>query len=265
MAETLRSMTDQIPEQDPPRSRKRFLLWIGLGIAALLLFAGGGLYFSFSQHPVIVKYREWVRFYSSRRELRRFLNEAGPFAPVVFIALQALQVVMAPIPGEATGFLGGLLFGTTLGFLYSSVGLTIGSALAFGLGRWLGLPLVRRLVSKEVYHRFDFLARTGGEIATLVLFLAPGFPKDILCFILGVSPMPFVIFLVITAFGRMPGTWLLSVQGAKVGSAHYQEFIVFLVIAAIACVLTYNYRERIYRWLHRQNELPPERDPGRPE
>jgi uncharacterized membrane protein YdjX (TVP38/TMEM64 family) len=255
-------MADEFPQQDPPRSRKRLLLWIGLVSAALALLAGGGLFLSLSQHPAIAKYRALVRASSSPKELRRLLKKTGPYAPIVFIALQALQVILAPIPGEATGFLGGLLFGTTLGFVYSSLGLTIGSALAFGLGRWLGLPLVRRFVPAEIYHKFDFLARTGGEIATLVLFLAPGFPKDILCFILGVSPMPFAIFLVITAFGRMPGTWLLSVQGAKVGSARYREFILFLVIAAVACVLTYNYRERIYQWMHRQHKPPSERDSG---
>jgi len=258
-------MTDEAPRQNPPRSRKRLFLWIGFAAATLLLLAGGGLYVSLSQNPAIAKVRELARFYSSRREMRRFLKAAGPYAPVVFIALQALQVVVAPIPGEATGFLGGFLFGTTLGFIYSSIGLTIGSALAFGLGRRFGVPLVRRLVSEGVYHKFDFLARTGGEIATLVLFLIPGFPKDVLCFILGVSPMPFVVFLVITTFGRMPGTWWLSLQGAKVGSAHYHEFMLFLVIAAVACVLAYNYRERIFQWMHRQHAAPSRQDPNPPE
>ncbi len=260
----LRSMADEAPQQNSPQCRKRLILWIGLAVAALLIFIGGGLYFSLSQNPAVVKYRGLVRVYSSRREMRRFLKAAGPYAPLVFVALQALQVVAAPIPGEATGFLGGLLFGTTAGFLYSSLGLTIGSALAFGLGRRFGMPLVRCLVSERLYHRFDFLARTGGELATLVLFLIPGFPKDVLCFILGMSPMPFVVFLVITTFGRMPGTWWLSVQGAKVGSAHYHEFLVFLVIAAVVCVLAYNYRERIYLWMHRRHEVSPRQDPDSP-
>jgi len=53
-------------------------------------------------------------------------------APVIFIGLQALQVVVvvAPIPGEVTGILGGYLFGEWLGFLYSTIGLTLGSVAA---------------------------------------------------------------------------------------------------------------------------------------
>lgn len=124
--------------------------------------------------------------------------------------------------------------------------------------------MVRRLISDAVYHKFDFVARTGGELVALVFFLIPGFPKDYLCLLLGVSPMPFGTFLVLTAFGRMPGTWLLSIQGAKVRGAHYLEFVIFLVIAATAAFLAYNYRETILAWLHKRHEERTGHDaPGR--
>jgi uncharacterized membrane protein YdjX (TVP38/TMEM64 family) len=213
-----------------------------------------GLFLYFSANPAVAKYRDLARFYSNRKEVKAFLNSFGPYAPIPFIVLQALQVVFAPVPGEATGFLGGYVFGTWLGFLYSTIGLTLGSAAAFGLGRWLGSHVVRRLISDAVYHKFDFVARTGGELVALVFFLIPGFPKDYLCLLLGVSPMPFGIFLIITTFGRMPGTWLLSIQGAKVRGAHYLEFVIFLALAAAAVLIAYNYREAILRWLHYHHE-----------
>jgi uncharacterized membrane protein YdjX (TVP38/TMEM64 family) len=242
------------PDAQPAlRSRNNAILWISLGVAGLLLLCLG-LYFLFSSHPIIVKYRDLARFYSSKREVKHFLTRFGPYAPVAFITLQALQVVLAPVPGEATGFLGGMLFGTWLSFIYSTIGLTLGSALAFGLGRWLGLPLVRRLVSDKVYHKFDFLARTGAELVALVFFLIPGFPKDYLCFILGVSPLPFRTFLALTTFGRMPGTWLLSVQGAKVGGGYYVEFVVFLTVAAVAAFLAYIFRDAVFEWVRRRHE-----------
>ena len=240
--------------ENPPAAcwRNNTVLWVCLGGVALILLSVG-VYFFFSSHPIIVRYRDLAQFYSSKREVRRFLARFGPYAPFVFITLQALQVVIAPIPGEATGFLGGMLFGTGLSFIYSTIGLTLGSALAFLLGRWLGLPVVRRLVSDEVYHKFDFLARTGGELVTLILFIIPGFPKDYLCFILGVSPLPFGTFLVLTTFGRMPGTWLLSVQGAKVGGGYYLEFVVFLTLAAAAAFLAFIFRGAIFEWMRRRH------------
>jgi uncharacterized membrane protein YdjX (TVP38/TMEM64 family) len=228
----------------------------------MALFVTASLYFYFSTHPSIVKYRDLVQFYSSKKEVGAFVNRFGAYAPLAFIVIQSLQVVLAPIPGEATGILGGYLFGTGLGFLYSTMGLTLGSILAFGLGRWLGLPLVRRLVSEKVYHRFDFISRTGGELVTLVCFLIPGFPKDYLCFLLGVSPLQFGVFLVICAFGRMPGTWLLSIQGAKVRNAQYTEFVIYLLVAAAAAVLAYIYRDAIFRWMHRRHETDAVKGPS---
>ncbi len=235
------------------RFSNRAILWIGLGAGATLLFIVASLYFCFSTHPVIVRYRALAQFYSSKREVARFVRHFGPYAPLAFIFVQSMQVVLAPIPGEATGILGGYLFGTGLGFLYSTIGLTLGSVMAFGLGRWLGLPLIHRLVSKEVYHKFDFVSRAGGELITLVCFLIPGFPKDYLCFLLGVSPLPFGMFLVISTFGRIPGTWLLSIQGAKVRSAPYTEFVIYLLVAAGAVVLAYIFRDDVFQWMRRRH------------
>lgn len=259
-------MGDSSTGSKSPRSGSRIALWACLGVVGSLCLAAG-LYLWFSADPMVAKYRELARFYSSRREVKAFLTSFGPYAPLPFIVLQSLQVVFAPIPGEATGFLGGYVFGTWLGFLYSSIGLTLGSTMAFGLGRWLGAHVVRRLVSDAVYHKFDFVARAGGEMVALLFFLIPGFPKDYLCFLLGVSPMPFGIFFVITTFGRMPGTWLLSIQGAKVRGAHYWEFVILLTLAATAALLAYIYREAIVAWLHRRHgertthEAPPKGDP----
>ncbi len=256
-------MAEASRQRDAGRSGKRILLWSGLGAAALLL-VGGTFYLCLSHNPLIVRYRELAQFYSSKRQVAAFISRFGSYGPLAFIVVQALQVVLAPIPGEATGILGGYLFGTGLGFLYSTAGLTLGSILAFGLGRWLGLPVIRRVVSEKVYHKFDFVSRTGGELVTLVCFLIPGFPKDYLCLLLGVSPMQFGMFLVISLFGRMPGTWLLSIQGAKVRSAQYMAFVIYLLVAAAAAVLAYIYREDVMRWMRRRHIGQARGRPARP-
>jgi uncharacterized membrane protein YdjX (TVP38/TMEM64 family) len=245
-------MEDSDVQPEGSRSINRIAFWACLGAVGTLCIASG-LFFWFSSNPIIAEYRELARFYSSKKAVSDFLKSYGPYAPFAFIVVQALQVVLAPIPGEATGILGGYLFGTWLGFFYSTIGLTLGSVMAFWLGRWLGLPIVRRVVSQEVYHRFDFISRAGGELVTLVCFLIPGFPKDYLCFLLGVSPLQFGMFFVISTFGRMPGTWLLSIQGAKVRNAQYLDFVIYLLVAAFAVVLAYIFREKIYGWMHRRH------------
>jgi hypothetical protein len=56
------------------------------------------------------------KVYSSKQRLRRFLVSYGPYSAAIFTLLQALQVVIAPIPGELTGVVGGYLYGNAFGF-----------------------------------------------------------------------------------------------------------------------------------------------------
>ena len=129
--------------------------------------------------------------------MRAYLQSWGPWAPLVFVVIQALQVVIAPIPGELTGIVGGFLFGTFRATIYSSLGLTLGSAIAFLAARVVGLPLVKLVVRQETLDKFHFLTESRGTIVTLILFMIPGFPKDTLSYLLGLSPMVFLNFFVI--------------------------------------------------------------------
>ena len=120
-----------------------------------------------------------------KRFLKQTLREWGILAPVIFVALQALQVIIAPIPGEVTGILGGFLFGEWLGLLYSTVGLTLGSVAAFGVGRWLGAHYVRTLVSQETWDKMGFIVEAEGAILCFIIYLIPGLPKDMVCYLFG--------------------------------------------------------------------------------
>lgn len=53
-----------------------------------------------------------VRLYRDKHFLKDTVASWGWLAPLVFIVIQALQVVLSPIPGEITGPVGGALFGT---------------------------------------------------------------------------------------------------------------------------------------------------------
>src|SRR5262245_44165328 len=112
-----------------------------------------------------------VRLYLDKHFLKETLREWGILAPVFFMLLQALQVIVSPIPGEATGFLGGYLFGEWLGLFYSTIGLTIGSVVAFAIGRWLGAHYVRNLVKKETWDKLGFIVEAEGVILCFMIFL----------------------------------------------------------------------------------------------
>ena len=98
-----------------------------------------------------------VRLYRDKQFLKETVRSWGWMAPLVFILIQALQVVIAPIPGEVTGPVGGALFGTTWGLVYSTIGLTIGTLICFGLGRAWGEPIVRPWLSEHHWNRMNFI------------------------------------------------------------------------------------------------------------
>jgi len=194
-------------------------------------------------------FRDLIRFFSSRTRVSAFVSSFGPLAPLAFMGIQFLQVLFAPIPGELTGFIGGYLFGTGAGFIYSTIGLTLGSWVAFLIARRLGFSFVRRFVAKDIMDKFDYLMEHQGAFFSFIFFIVPGLPKDYFCYLLGLSPMHVLTFLVVSTIGRIPGTLLLSMQGEAVRSEDYRAFFVVLGLGLLALVFTLIYRDRIQHWL----------------
>ena len=187
-------------------------------------------------------------FISDREKIKSFVHGFGDGAPVIFITIQVLQVVFAPVPGEATGFIGGYLFGTLPGFIYSSIGLAAGSWINLMLGRFLGRKCAVKLVPARKLERFDSLFEGRSIFVIFIFFLFPGFPKDYLCIFLGFSNLPLKFMFILSAVGRMPGTLLLSLQGAALFERSYTLFAIVLALCAAAAGVTWYYREKVYQW-----------------
>ncbi len=186
---------------------------------------------------------------SDREMLRNFVQKTGRLGPLIFIVIQAMQVIIAAIPGEATGFVGGFIFGLWKGFFYSSIGLVIGSLAAFWLARYFKEIIRERLSSTTWYNKLENHVEHGGLFIIFILFLLPGFPKDILCYVIGLSRLPWQVFAVMTGVGRMPGTFLLSMQGSYMYNKNYTGLIILLFFTALIFFVTMRYKERIYQWI----------------
>jgi len=186
-------------------------------------------------------------FFVSRKKLIHFVNSFGPLSVLIFIGLQVLQVIVAPIPGEVNGFIGGYLYGPFLGTLYSTIGLTIGSWLAFVLARWLGLPFVEKVVSPEIIQKYDCFMEHRGTLVTFILFLIPGFPKDALSYIVGLSHMRMTTFLIVCTAGRFLGTMMLSISGSYARNEQNAAMLAILGVSALVVLLAYYYREDLLR------------------
>ncbi len=182
----------------------------------------------------------------NHHQLKKVILSYGPYSPLAYILIQVLQVVIAPIPGGAIEFVGGYLFGAKIGFIYSMIGLLIGSWTAFSLARIFEKLAVEKFVSAETRKKFDYLIGHEGVILSFLLFLIPGFPKDALCYILGLTPMHLGIFLFISTVGRVPGTLMACLQGGKAFDHQYKTMSILLGISILVLLIFYIYHDEIH-------------------
>src|SRR5713101_8941155 len=192
-----------------------------------------------------------IRLYQDKHFLKETVRSWGWMAPLVFIAIQAFQVIISPIPGEVTGPVGGALFGTFWGVIYSTIGLTAGPLFCFWVGRRWGEPLVRPWLSEPNWNRMNFILEAEGAIICFVLYLIPGFPKDIISYLFGISPMSFWIFALVSTVGRIPGTIISSYFGAHIAEQQYIYAIAFMAIVVACCLPLYYYRDRLVKRFHK--------------
>lgn len=135
--------------------------------------------------------------------LVEYIKRYGPIAPLFFICLQAIQVVLPVVPGGASCLAGVLAFGPMLGFIYNYLGLTIGSLIAFYLSKKYGLTIVRKLFKEETIQKYLHYIQNNkfNKIFFWGIFL-PGLPDDLLCYIAGLSKMTYKKFIFIILIGK---------------------------------------------------------------
>jgi uncharacterized membrane protein YdjX (TVP38/TMEM64 family) len=161
--------------------------------------------------------------------LRDWVEGYGAWGPVLFIAVMAASVLVAPIPNAPVFAVAGLVWGTVLGTAYSLIGLLIGSALAFYAARLLGRRHIGRLVGHKAAARLDTLAETMGGRVIFWSRMLPGINFDWISFLAGMTSIPFHVFFVYSALGMVLPTGVTVVAGDGLG----RDFRITLAAGAI--------------------------------
>ena len=177
------------------------------------------------------RHGEWT---ASRASLLSMFDAHGVARGYLFLMMQILQVLVAPIPGQLLGLLGGSMFGFWNGLLLSLLGLVSGSAVAMVSSRVLGETVVRRFVPSSILSRFDHLTNANGIWSFFLIFLLLVFPDDAICFMAGLTRLPLHHLLLVCALGRLPGIAVLTFVGANVGGASTQAYLVLSIAMVLA-------------------------------
>ena len=188
-------------------------------------------------------------WFTDPEELRAFFLGFGVLAPVAFVAVQAIQVVVAPVPGQVLGFVAGYLFGGFVGTALSLLGAAIGTYLAVGLARRYGRPAVERLVHVETIDGFDAAVERRGLLALFVIFAVPGLPDDAVCFAAGLTRLDVRRVVVVSVVGRLPGYAVVAYAGARLEGGHPLDAVWLLAALGVASLVVYWRRDALLRWL----------------
>lgn len=193
---------------------------------------------------------KWFFELWDKREVFRAFVETHPVeGSLGFVALQSLQVVIAPLPGEATGLLAGFLFGAVKGFILSMLGIAIGSFIAFFIPRIFAKKLIKKWQNSQTYLKVKKIFKKRGLTGIFVLYLIPGFPKDILNYVLSFMPIRFKAFFVVCLLGRAPATFALTLQGDTLYHASLKKNLILLLFFSFVIFLYFIFKKRILSWL----------------
>ncbi len=234
------------------RSRKIPAGEIAKALALILVIAVPAWYF---RHDIwyLARHREAVQ---------AWVAEWGRWGPLALVFLNAIQIVVAPVPGYLVQVMAGYLFGFPWGGVYALVGMLTGGALAMLLTRALGRPYVVLMVGEERISALEEKIHSDSWILWVILFLGP--VGDSPFFLAGLTRVPIWRVLLITLFTRGPFVFLEAAVGAgmtKMSSPLVVGLTAFLLLLAVVAYLNQEWIEKtgdkVWAWLLRR--LRPER------
>lgn len=225
------------PDQrvDGTAPRRRVLAWWLLVAIVLIVVVA----------LVWVGPRVW-QLLQDKEALEAWVAGLGWLGPLALVAINAIQIVIAPIPGYVSQAAAGFLFGPFWGGVWSSLGLILGSSAAFWLSRLYGRPLVERLVGAERFARWEHVTHSDSTVLWVVLLLGP--IGDLPYFLAGLAHVSFIKILAITLIIRVPSTFVVAAAGAGVVWLNWWQIALLVVVLLILSFFFFRYQEQIIRW-----------------
>ncbi|TQQ82103.1 TVP38/TMEM64 family protein [Halonotius roseus] len=210
--------------------------WQTLLLVVAVIAAFVGLY---------VGARRYAPFVFNAQALRTWIAGFGIFAPLVFVFLQAAQVVLAPIPGQVVALVAGYLFGPVYGTIYSLTGVLIGSAIAFSLAKRYGRSFVERVIANDVIDRFDAFVERVGVPGLFAFVIIPGLPDDAICFLSGLTKWRLRTFLAVIAVGRLPAYVITVYAGGEFAGGRFRTGIALIAFVIVVSAVGYYKQEAV--------------------
>lgn len=153
--------------------------------------------FSYVLQTVIVQNRE---------ELALWLSRFGPYVIFVYIILQALTTIIAPLGGFFLVVVMIALFGPGIALTLAYLVTTPCYLVNFYLSRRFGRPFAQRVIGKNALEKLDHYVKDAGTTLLILTRLLQGGNFDYLSYAWGLTKVPLKTFALVNILAGIPAT-----------------------------------------------------------
>ena len=143
--------------------------------------------------------------------LEGWIASAGALGPALYILSYAVATVLF-LPGSILTLAGGMLFGPVWGTLYSLTGATLGATAAYLVARHIAADWVSRKASGWLKQVIDGVEAEGWRFVAFAR-LMPLFPFNLLNYVLGLTRIPLMQYVVASYVFMAPGAFAYTYLG----------------------------------------------------
>jgi len=178
--------------------------------------------------------------------IRNIVQSAGHAGPLLYVAIIAAAVVIAPIPSIPFVFVAGFVWGPLIALGLTVAGATAGALVAFAIARRLGRERVKRRLGR--FDRLGLLDSFDGRkgfVAILLLRLVPLFSFDIISYAAGLTNISAKRFASASALGMMPVTAVYTFLGSAALEFNLEFIGVLGLLLLMAFAIAYANKQKL--------------------
>ena len=178
-------------------------------------------------------------------EIIKFIRQSGMTGPLIIIASMTIAVVLSPLPSAPIAMAAGAIYGHIEGTFYIFSGALLGAFIAFSIGRILGFRAAQTWLET---HFPDYSSSDQQQLMWLVMAsrLIPFISFDLVSYAAGITALSYQRFLLATAIGILPASFLLAYFGE---AASEQSFMINLIIILALLIMA-----GVWRFRSRKNK-----------
>jgi uncharacterized membrane protein YdjX (TVP38/TMEM64 family) len=148
-----------------------------------------------------------------QEQIEKWLTEAGILAPIIYIILYTIATLLL-LPSTPLNLTGGVIFGTVLGTIWTSLAALIAAIVAFYFTRTIGRDIIQEKFAGR-WEAVNSEITQGGVFYMFAIRLLPIIPYGLVNFVAGLTSISFKDYLIGTSLGTVPGILPFVMMGSS--------------------------------------------------